>query len=65
MVSIDDGVEVSGAPIAGLDEGSLLGKRYEHSSGLELLVTKPGAGSLGVGEQALKQKESKPLPSSD
>ncbi len=47
-------------------EGTLLGKRYIHeASGLELLCTKPGDGSLAVGGEALPLKEAKPLPSSD
>ena len=47
-------------------EGTMLGKRYVHEdSGLELLCTKPGEGSLAVGGVALPLKEAKPLPSSD
>ncbi len=50
----------------GLAEGTLLGKRYLHEgSGLELLCTKPGEGSLSVDGVALPLKEAKPLPSSD
>ena len=46
--------------------GSLLGKRYTMSQGgLEVLVTKAGEGSLGVGPERLVPKEAKPLPSSD
>jgi len=46
--------------------GTLLGKRYVNAAGdLELLCTKPGEGSLGVGGELLSVKESKPLPSSD
>ena len=47
-------------------DGTLLGKRYVHEpSGLELLCTKPGDGSLAVDGVALPLKEAKPLPSSD
>jgi hypothetical protein len=47
-------------------DGTLLGKRYgSEELGLELLVTKPGAGSLSVGDTALGVKEAKTLPSSD
>ncbi len=47
-------------------EGTLLGKRYVHdASGLELLCTKPGEGSLAVDGATLPLKEAKPLPSSD
>jgi hypothetical protein len=46
--------------------GSLIGKRFaDPESGLELLVTKAGAGSLAINGVALPLKEAKPLPSSD
>jgi hypothetical protein len=45
--------------------GTQVGKRFEHESGLELLCTKAGAGSLAVDGVTLPLKESKPLPSSD
>ena len=45
--------------------GTQVGKRFEHESGLELLCTKAGAGTLAVDGAALPLKESKPLPSSD
>ena len=55
-----------GAVDGGFAEGTLLGKRYLHeASGLELLCTKPGDGSLAVDGTALPLKEAKPLPSSD
>jgi hypothetical protein len=47
-------------------EGSLIGKRFaDPASGIELLVTKAGAGSLAVDGVAIPLKEAKPLPSSD
>ena len=47
-------------------EGTLLGKRYVSESGdLEFLCTKPGEGSLAVGETLLRTKDAKALPSSD
>jgi hypothetical protein len=47
-------------------EGSLIGKRFaEAESGLELLVTKAGAGTLAADGVAIPLKEAKPLPSSD
>ena len=50
----------------GADGGTEVGKRYTDSSGkLELLVTKPGKGSLALGGDALPAKETKPLPASD
>jgi hypothetical protein len=45
--------------------GTQVGKRFEHESGLELLCTKAGAGTLSVDGVELPLKESKPLPSSD
>lgn len=58
--------EVSGAPAADAAEGTLLGKRYVNDDeSLELLCTKPGDGSLGVGDTLLSLKEAKPLPASD
>ena len=56
-------VAPGGAPQAG---GTALGKRYVTAAGdLELLCTKAGQGSLGVGTTPLVLKEAKPLPSSD
>ena len=52
-------------PAEGYDAGTQLGKRYADESGLELLCTKGGAGSLSLGEKLLEQKGAKPLPSSD
>ena len=50
----------------GADAGTQLGKRYTLADGdLEVLVTKPGTGSLAVGGEALVLKEARPLPSSD
>ena len=45
--------------------GSVMGKRYVDDAGAEVLVTKPGAGSLSVGATPLQLKEVKPLPASD
>ena len=48
------------------NKGSQIGKRYVNEAGdLELLCTKPGDGSIGVGGELLTLKEAKPLPSSD
>ncbi|MCF1592329.1 hypothetical protein [Streptomyces muensis] len=47
-------------------DGTLLGKRYaDAASGLEVLCTKGGEGSLSVGDSPLVRKDAKPLPSSD
>ena len=73
-------VTCGGAPLAGLDAppgaggkpspdaagGTQLGKRYVNEAGdLELLVTKPGQGSLACDGKPLAIKGAKPLPSSD
>jgi len=55
-----------GSPSSNASGGTQLGKRYVNEAGdLEVLVTKPGEGSLGIGETALAIKDAKPLPSSD
>jgi hypothetical protein len=49
-----------------LSGGTLLGKRYATTDeSLEVLVTKPGAGSLTVDGQILEVKTARALPSSD
>jgi hypothetical protein len=54
------------APLAGQDAGSLMGKRYgDDASGLELLCTKAGAGTLSCSGRALLVRAVKALPSSD
>ena len=46
--------------------GTQMGKRYvDAGDSIELLCTKPGDGSLGLGDDLLTIKESKPLPASD
>jgi hypothetical protein len=53
-------------PTSGHDQGTALGKRYTHEpSGLEVLCTKPGTGSLSVAGVALEVLAAKTLPSSD
>jgi hypothetical protein len=47
-------------------EGTRLGKRYaDPESGLEVLCTKAGKGSLTLGDAPLLVKDARPLPSSD
>jgi hypothetical protein len=48
-----------------LADGTLMGKRYVDDSGAEVLVTKPGLGTLTIGNVPLSIKEAKPLPASD
>ncbi len=58
--------EASGAPAEGHEGGTQVGKRYEHGdSGLEVLCTKAGAGSIAVDGQILDVKGAQALPSSD
>ncbi len=54
-------------PLADADgPGTLMGKRYgSDESGMELLCTKPGKGTLSVGAEPVPVKEAKALPSSD
>lgn len=53
-------------PDPGSVGGSQLGKRYSDETGtIELLVVKPGAGTLAVDGQPLQPKAAKALPSSD
>ncbi len=55
-----------GTPSEAASGGTQMGKRYvNEDESLELLCTKPGAGSLGIGDTPLILKESKPLPASD
>jgi hypothetical protein len=66
MVPVGD----AGAPGLELDPvfagGSLIGKRFaQPDDGVELLVTKAGAGTLAIDGVALPLKSAKPLPSSD
>src|SRR5919198_900748 len=50
----------------GLSAGAPLGKRFVNEAGdLELLVTKGGEASLGIGTEPLRLKQAEPLPSSD
>lgn len=55
-----------GSPAEGAADGTQMGKRYVNDDeSLELLCTKPGAGSLAIGDTPMVLKESKPLPASD
>ena len=62
----EPGGEKSGSPASGLAEGTMMGKRYvNEDESLEVLCTKPGDGSIGIGDVALALKDAKPLPASD
>lgn len=66
MVPIDEappGGLVLNADFAG---GTPIGKRYtDEESGIEVLASKGGSGTLAVNGTALPMKGAKPLPSSD
>jgi hypothetical protein len=66
MVELADAADRSGAPAAPHDAGTLIGKRYALADpAVEVLCTKPGSGSLSIGDVVLPAKEAAPLPSSD
>lgn len=65
MVEGDGGTTGQLAP-SGDDGSVVLGKRYvDEDDTIEVLCTKPGAGTLAVGGRPLVLKSAKPLPSSD
>jgi len=54
------------SPAAERAEGILTGKRYtDEASGIEVLCSKAGKGSLSLGGRPLSVKAAKALPSSD
>jgi hypothetical protein len=57
----------TGTPAAGLAGGNQIGKRYSAVADdtFEVLVVKPGAGTLCDGGEPLSAKQAKPLPASD
>ncbi len=65
MLDLDD-TAMTGEPDPAWTGGTLLGKRYgSEELGLEVLCTKPGAGTLSVNGNALEFARAKPLPASD
>lgn len=66
MLDMTAARDAAAKPVAGLDQGCLVGKRYVDESGaVEVLCTKAGKGSLALDGKALTIKEAKALPSSD
>lgn len=66
VIPIGDTAPPGGAVAPSASSGTQIGKRYVNAEGtLELLCTKPGKGSLALGETLLVLKEAKPLPASD
>lgn len=65
-VPLGDPATHAGGIDADLAGGTLMGKRYTDPDGVvEILCTKPGAGTLTLDGQALSVKATKALPSSD
>jgi hypothetical protein len=46
-------------------QGNSMGKRYVDGTGIEVLVTRSGSGTLAIGDTALTVKAATPLPASD
>jgi hypothetical protein len=66
MVLASEPIATKGTPAADAAGGTALGKRYVNADEtLEILCTKAGEGSLGLGGELLSLKEAKPLPASD
>jgi hypothetical protein len=66
MVPLGSEAGAGAAPSPDHADGTLLGKRYvDADQTLEVLCTKPGDGSLSIGDEPLQTKEAKPLPASD
>ena len=66
MLAASETRDPSATPAGEFAGGTLMGKRYaDDALGLELLVTKPGAGTLSLSDAPIALKEAKPLPSSD
>lgn len=66
MVTAAEAVATGLALSPGHAEGTRVGKRYQdQASGLEVLGTKAGEGSLSIDGRPLAPKDAKPLPASD
>jgi len=60
------GESVDGELSPDASDGTQMGKRYvDDEDTVEILCTKPGEGSLALGDALLGLKEAKPLPASD
>ncbi|BCP08033.1 hypothetical protein MINTM020_01310 [Mycobacterium paraintracellulare] len=65
MVPLDTPKDSEAKIDPSLAEGNQMGKRYVDESGAEVLVTRPGAGTLSIGDTPMLIKEARPLPASD
>jgi hypothetical protein len=66
MFDLKEQSVAGGTPAPDAMGGTLLGKRYvDEQSGLEVLCTKKGDGSLALDDHPLEVQGAKPLPPSD
>lgn len=66
VVAMSETRDPAAVPDPSFATGTAMGKRYaDEDLGLELLVTKPGAGTISIGTEPIALKDAKPLPSSD
>ncbi|MCD2113519.1 hypothetical protein LQ384_20620 [Rhodococcus rhodochrous] len=66
MVAAGTDVDSRPGPAAGYDQGTIIGKRYwDEKTGLEVVCTSAGPGSLSLGDRVLPERPPQPLPSSD
>ena len=66
MLAIGEAGDSRSLPGPSFDQGTVVGKRYVNDDeSVEVLCTKPGAGSLSLGDVALCVRGAKPLPASD
>ncbi len=66
MIALGTDPDASLSLSVDFSQGTQVGKRYVSEAGdLEVLCTKPGEGSISLGDAALQIKGAKPLPSSD
>lgn len=66
MTPMGEARNLDATPDAEFSGGNAMGKRYaDEVLGLELLITKAGAGTLSIGTTQIELKDAKPLPSSD
>jgi len=66
MVEPGSEADANATPVDGMTNGTGMGKRYvDADDAIEVLCTKPGDGTLGLGNVALVLKEARVLPASD